>query len=254
MRDAVMRARERWASARSSKRHARSASGGVTLDPGSEGASNLVVSGTKKLIIRGIGSSGQDGATLLRLRDSYHRPYVLDTLRYRVDVTAPVVSRVNDRKVRPGSNAVFGIARDESPIARVEVEVNGALTQCTQLSVGVKCDFIATGGDGALLSVRFKATDVHGNVGFGPMASIRIDAHPPQLRLLPEALAALADGRLNKAELALPGSLPTQPRMAAFGCALQTRRFHATRNRCCQMEPGRCWRRRLGMASVLRSD
>jgi hypothetical protein len=180
--------------------------GGVALNNAPQVATSLPPSGTVALTLHGTVNS--DGTVALMLADSYHRPYRLDTLTYTVDLAPPVKVSLVISYAMPGLNTVLGFAEDGSPLASFDLEVNGTLYPCTAAGIWYQC--LWDGGnapEGSLFTLRGRATDVHGNMGWGDAIQVTVDATPPQLALAPTTLAALNDGRLGRQELELTGTL-----------------------------------------------
>ncbi|MFN8333456.1 MAG: Ig-like domain-containing protein [Saprospiraceae bacterium] len=181
-------------------------SGGVSLSNSPQVASNIVTSGTVALTLNGMING--DGEIALKLADSYHRPYVLQTLSYQVDVTPPISVTVVVTSVKPSLNTVFGTAEDESGIASFDLEVNGTLYPCVAASGGFACEWDAgNAAENSTFSLRGRATDAHGNVGWSGTVVATVDATLPTLILSPASVIALSDGRINNAERTLTGLL-----------------------------------------------
>ena len=180
--------------------------GGVTLNNAPQTATNLPVSDIVELTLFGTVTS--DGAAALTLADSYHRPYPLQTLTYRVDTAAPISVSVVISYANPGQNIAIGFAQDESTISQFDLEVNGTLSACVASSVGYQCEWNAgNAAEGTNFTLRGRATDVHGNAGWSSAIQVMVDATPPQLTLSAATLAALSDGRLNNGERGLTGTV-----------------------------------------------
>ena len=118
-----------------------STTGGVALTNAPQVASSILPSGTVALTLQGTVNSG--GTVALTLADSYHRPYLLDTLTYTVDLTPPVDVSLVISAANPGDNIAGGFAQDESPIGDFSLEVNGTLTSCTPAGSGYQCSWNA---------------------------------------------------------------------------------------------------------------
>lgn len=181
-------------------------SGGVALSNAPQVATNIPPSGT--VTLRLDGTINGNGTVALTLADSYHRPYALETLTYTVDVTPPVSVTIAISAANPGSNLAFGFAQDESTIARFDLEVNGALTDCSAIASAYQCAWEAANATaGTTFTLRGRATDAHGNVAWSNALPVVVDDTPPQLTLSAATLTALNDGRLSDAERTLTGSL-----------------------------------------------
>ncbi len=181
-------------------------SGGVSLNNSPQVASSIVPSGTVALTLNG--TINGDGEVALKLTDSYHRPYLLQTLNYQVDVTPPINVTVVVTSVNPGLNTIFGSAEDESAIARFDLEVNGTLYPCVAANGGFACAWDAGNApENSTFNLRGRATDAHGNVGWSNPVVATVDGTAPTLSLSAATLAALSDGRLNNAERTLAGAL-----------------------------------------------
>lgn len=181
-------------------------SGGVALSNAPQVATNLAPSGTVTLRLDGVINGS--GTLDLTLADSYHRPYALETLAYTADTTPPINVSVAISAANPGTNLAFGFAEDESPLERFDLEVNGSLTDCTAVGSSYECSWDAgNAAAGSTFTLRGRATDIHGNVGWSNPLPVVVDAAPPQLTLSPATQAALSDGFLGAAERTLTGSL-----------------------------------------------
>jgi hypothetical protein len=186
------------------------ASGGVSISNSPQVANSIAPSGTVSLVLNG--TVNADGAVNVMITDSYHRPYVLQTLNYRVDTAVPVSVSVAISYVVPGVNTVIAFAEDESPLASFDLQVNGNTVPCT---VGGNADgsFVCTFDagsptDGAIFSISGRATDVHGNVsGWSAPLQVVVDATAPQITLSAAALDALSDGRIGSDETGLTGTI-----------------------------------------------
>ena len=182
------------------------ASGGVSLSNTPQTATNIPVSGTAQLTLNG--TVNADGMLALILSDSYHRPYQLEALTYQVDVTPPINVSVAISYANPGSNIAIGFATDESSIGQFDLEVNGSITPCVAADSGYQCVWDAGGAAaGSVFTLRGRATDVHGNVGWSSALPVVVDGTAPQLTLSAASLNALSDGRLSDKERALTGTL-----------------------------------------------
>lgn len=190
------------------------ASGGLSLANAPQNATHIAPSTTVSLTLNGIVTA--DGEVALSLADSYHRPYALETVAYRVDSTPPISVTVGITVVQPYTNTLFGFAQDESRLALFELEMDdGAGTELVACDVNGALDGIyectwdaGARTDGASLSIRARATDVHGNAsGWSDPVAVVVDATPPMLALSVATATALSDGRLSIAELALAGTL-----------------------------------------------
>ena len=156
------------------------------------------------------GTVNADGSVALTLADSFHRPYALETLTYTVDSAAPVNVSLAITSVMPFTNTFFGFAQDESPLGLFELEVGGTTTLCPPTgTTGIfQCVWDAGAvAEGAVLALKVRATDVHGNASGWSSFPVTVDAVPPVLALSAATLAALSDGRLNAKELSLSGTL-----------------------------------------------
>lgn len=181
-------------------------SGGVALSNTPQVASNIAPSGTVALTLNG--TINGDGEIALKLADSYHRTYLLQTLSYRVDVAAPISVTLVVTSVNPGINTVFGAAEDESSIASFDLEVNGTIYPCMSDDGGFACAWNAgNAAENTIFTLRGRATDAHGNAGWSGIAAATVDATAPQLTLSAASLAALSDGRLSEQERTLTGTL-----------------------------------------------
>ena len=182
------------------------ASSGVSLSNTPQTATNIPVSGTAQLTLNG--TVNADGMLALILSDSYHRPYQLEALTYQVDVTPPINVSVAISYANPGSNIAIGFATDESSIGQFDLEVNGSITPCVAADSGYQCVWDAGGAAaGSVFTLRGRATDVHGNVGWSSALPVVVDGTAPQLTLSAASLNALSDGRLSDKERALTGTL-----------------------------------------------
>ena len=181
-------------------------SGGVTVSNAPQVATNLAPSGT--VTLRLDGAINANGTLGLTLADSYHRPYLLETLTYTVDVTPPVSVTLAISAANPGNNLAFGFAQDESTVERFDLEVNGTLTACSGVGSAYQCAWDAgNAAAGSTFTLRGRATDGHGNAAWSNPLAVVVDAAPPQLTLSPATEAALNDGFLGAAERTLTGSL-----------------------------------------------
>ena len=211
--------------------------GGFSLSNAPQAASNLAPTATISLTLNGAVTAS--GGVALRLSDSFHRPYELRTLAYTVDSSAPISVSLAITTVKPFSNTLVGFAADESPLGLFEVEITGAagtqIISCPLIGINigaVTCPWNAGSlADGATLTLRARAADMHGNLsGWSDAIPVTVDATPPQLVFSTAALAALADGWLNASELTISGTL-TDDRaiaqiqlctgVAAVGCTVQ---------------------------------
>ncbi|MBI1293418.1 hypothetical protein GC175_00485 [bacterium] len=186
------------------------ASGGISISNSPQVANSIAPSGTVALVLNG--TVNADGAVNVMITDSYHRPYVLQTLNYRVDTAAPISVSVAISYVLPGINSVVGFAEDESPLASFDLQVNGNTVPCTvggSIDGSFICSFDAgSPADGAVFSISGRATDVHGNVsGWSAPLQVVVDATAPQVNLSSEAVNALSDGRIGFAETSLTGTV-----------------------------------------------
>ena len=193
--------------------------GGIVLNNAAQSATNIAVSGTAVLTLTGIVNA--NGAIALTLADSYNRPYQLETLAYRVDITAPVNVGIAISYAIIGRNVVFVSAQDDSEISRVDLEINGVIgsasvgllsagagSTCTAVGTGYQCAWdVGNVAEGTLFTLRAIATDNHGNAAWSSPISVRVDATPPRVTLSAASLAALSDGRLSNKERALSGTL-----------------------------------------------
>ncbi len=211
--------------------------GGFSLNNAPQAASNLAPTAAISLTLNGaVTTSG--GVTLL-LSDSYHRPYELKNLAYTVDSAAPISVSLAITAVKPFSNTLAGFAADDSPLGLFEVEITGGagtqIISCPAAGLpagAVTCPWNAGSlADGAILALRARAADVHGNLsGWSDAISAVVDATPPQLAFSAAALTALGDGWLNASELTISGTLTDDRAIAqiqlcagaeAVGCAAQ---------------------------------
>jgi hypothetical protein len=190
-----------------------STTGGFSLNNAPQSAANLAASDVVLLTLNG--TINASGAVALTLADSFHRPYLLETLAYTVDASPPTNVSLSASYLSPYTNTVPGFAQDESPISFFEMEVSGAGTQIVQCDVagGIAGSYACTWNagnlaDGTIVSLRARATDIHGNAsGWSAPVQVVVDATPPVLALSATTLAALSDGQLNARELAVNNGL-----------------------------------------------
>jgi uncharacterized repeat protein (TIGR01451 family) len=173
------------------------------IAPGAEGVVEVTAT------INGAGNAVELQA---RLSDEAHGVYEWFWFVHAVDTAPPTDLTIHAPTgvVGAGSQIVRGTLQDASSVPTVIVEVNGAITVCTDPTPddglwSCAVDFSAF-PSGTTVGVRVRAVDEHGNTSpFSDPVMVVVDSTPPTVTLSAETEAALADGFINASEALLRG-------------------------------------------------